>query len=589
MKSKSLICLFILTGAIMLSACSREWKSKEPAIPSETELPLADSIQEFSEKPSGIKEANRLARGGRGPASDFEPTGFYLPPNSSLTLEVEELEQGSGTPTLLIGTYSRYESKWNPQEVPLSEGSNNIQGDEYGGIIYLRYDADDAQTASGKVRLRFVNGHQRHPYYIHGQTSNAQWQAMLNAWPEAPDVLLKSEHAIVVASMSKAVEYRNDDQQQLMEAMDEVFKAEFAIAGLDGANDRHRINVHKLLLTETDMEDTFMAATWYRTWYHRDVVNHILTLDGFRADGWGPWHEIGHHQQQDPWTWSTLGEVTVNIYSLAAERAMGQTESRLVRDGVWFAVQDYLLQDDAQRDYNAGSTDLFVRLAMFQQLWLKYGDAFFQELHRQTREETQELSTDEEKMRYFMLKACTISNNDLADFFRKWGLQVSESVYTEIAALNLATPDEDLTQLTDDPSWASRWKVIGFSSQETSGENGRASNLVDGDPATYWHSRWSSEPGSYPHFVSIDMTGPQSIQGFRVTQRDGQRKIKDLEIQVSNDMVNWETVFDGSLQDSASPQDLELPVTKNARYFKLIAKSAYDGQDFAALAEVAVY
>ncbi len=35
------------------------------------------------------------------------------------------------------------------------------------------------------------------------------------------------------------------------------------------------------------------------------------------------------------WTWGALGEVTVNIYSLAVERKLGITPSRLKRDNAW--------------------------------------------------------------------------------------------------------------------------------------------------------------------------------------------------------------------------------------------------------------
>ena len=94
------------------------------------------------------------------------------------------------------------------------------------------------------------------------------------------------------------------------------------------------------------------------------------------------------------------------------------------------------------------SVDVFVRLGMFQQLWRAYGDNFFQQLHRKTREEKPTLDTDAKKMRYFMLKACEVSGNDLTGFFKKWGLQ-ADTVYAEIAALRLSAPTTDPSTLTD--------------------------------------------------------------------------------------------------------------------------------------------
>ena len=79
---------------------------------------------------------------------------------------------------------------------------------------------------------------------------------------------------------------------------------------------------------------------------------------------------------------------------------------------------------------------------MFHQLWLAYGDNFFQQLHKLTREEKPVFKDDAARMRYFMLKACQISGHDLTAFFKKWGLQ-ADSVYAEIAALHLSPPTTD--------------------------------------------------------------------------------------------------------------------------------------------------
>src|SRR5690625_7667351 len=90
---------------------------------------------------------------------------------------------------------------------------------------------------------------------------------------------------------------------------------------------------------------------------------------------------------------------------------------------------------------------------MYQQLWIAFGDEFYQKLHRRTREGTPGLENREDKMRYFMLQATEISGVDLGDFFRRWGLRVDESVYSEIASKGLSLPGQDLTKLTDDPNF----------------------------------------------------------------------------------------------------------------------------------------
>ncbi|MFD2036238.1 DUF3472 domain-containing protein [Belliella marina] len=137
----------------------------------------------------------------------------------------------------------------------------------------------------------------------------------------------------------------------------------------------------------------------------------------------------------------------------------------------------------------------------------------------------------------------------------------------------------------------SNWSIIEFSSEETSGEGatGRANDVIDGDLATYWHSRWSSNASSYPHHFIVDMSESLEIEGFVITQRNGSRKIKDFKIYVSQDNVTWSTLVEGQLLNDASKQVKNLNEKTTFRYFKFEGLNAHDGQQFGALAEIGVY
>ncbi len=165
------------------------------------------------------------------------------------------------------------------------------------------------------------------------------------------------------------------------------------------------------------------------------------------SEGWGPWHELGHFHQQASWTWKQLGEVTVNIYSLAAERALGVTPTRLLRENAWPRARRFLGMAD--KDFNSDADcDVWVRLCMFRQLWLAYGDYMFHQIHRQTREENPVFRNDDEKIRYFLVKVCRVTGHDLSMFFRTWGLHAS-TTYDEIATWRLPEPAADLCSLQD--------------------------------------------------------------------------------------------------------------------------------------------
>ncbi len=132
------------------------------------------------------------------------------------------------------------------------------------------------------------------------------------------------------------------------------------------------------------------------------------------------------------------------------------------------------------------------------------------------------------------------------------------------------------------------WKLIDFSSQEEQGEGatGRAVDILDGDGSTYWHSRWTTNAASQPHFLTVDMTRNVEVSGFSFLQRNGSRTIKDIEIYSSTDNQKWEKLGDFQLKNINTVQHVFLSSKSSFRYFKVLIRSAHDGEKYAALAEV---
>jgi hypothetical protein len=437
---------------ILFNSCKKT-TAPEPVTPVtpvtptvKVELKTADSTIEIFETVSGAKEAERLAQ--NFPASDFSTTGFYLPAFRPMEVEVTQIN-GNTQPTLLVGTYSRYESKWNPTSYTLKNGVNTIT-DASGGILYLRF---NNENPSSSVKVRFISGMKPIPYFQLGKTLQADWVKMVDNITDVPDVQLVGKKTIITFSLANAKLYKNDDQEALIKKADRVIAIEDSISGLYGNDPIDQPNVHKYLMTESDHPGYFMAATFYRTWYGSTTggVASILKADNL---SWGPWHELGHMHQQGAWTWSELTEVTVNIYSIAVEKAFGITPTRLTSQNEWNNAFNYLANAEGVRNYNASNTSVWVRLCMFQQLKLAFGENFYQELHRQARRETIKPLTTDAKMRWFMLKACSISGKNLSAFFKKWGMNLSsqsatDGVHADIASLGLPAPTQDITLLRD--------------------------------------------------------------------------------------------------------------------------------------------
>lgn len=141
------------------------------------------------------------------------------------------------------------------------------------------------------------------------------------------------------------------------------------------------------------------------------------------------------------------------------------------------------------------------------------------------------------------------------------------------------------------------WEIMDVSSEEVAGEgsNGFASNIIDGNVDTYWHSCWSGcseEQSNYPHFITVDMKAAKEINGIQFAQRQsGTRGVNLIEIEVSDDKEDWRSIGEFNLLNITAPQLIEFEELESFQYFKIIIKSGHDdgGAAFNALGEVSPY
>ena len=398
---------------------------------------------EFAQVVSADYESRRLQNT---PSADFRSTGLYAPPGARVNVQVAGVPAAHSKLRLLVGTYSRYDNGGrDPSQFDLQIGENSLTVSQFGGLIYVQYTVEGFPTL-GIFRLTFTfrQGFVQAPHYILGRTSTAEWKQQLRVFTNAPDVVLESRRTIMVYSRDNALAWQDNDHDLVLRAADQILNAEDDISGLDGSCEIHRRNPNQFLLTQS--QDGWMYMTNMRAAFSAGAAKYAFT-PLIISEGWGAWHELGHFHQQSSWKWKQLGEVTVNIYSLAAERALGVTPNGLVRENAWPRARRFLGMAD--KDFNSDADcDVWVRLCMFRQLWLAYGDYIFHQIHRQSREENPVFQNDDEKIRYFMVKVCRVTGHDLSRFFHSWGLH-APSVYDEIATWRLPLPTTDLCSLQD--------------------------------------------------------------------------------------------------------------------------------------------
>jgi beta-galactosidase len=90
--------------------------------------------------------------------------------------------------------------------------------------------------------------------------------------------------------------------------------------------------------------------------------------------------------------------------------------------------------------------------------------------------------------------------------------------------------------------WLDRdgWQVIYADSEEIVAEPSSASNIIDNQPVTFWHTQYKGETQGHPHQVVIDLGAVQEFQVLRYLPRNGPNpgKIKDYKIYASKDLFD---------------------------------------------------
>ncbi|EEK42410.1 MULTISPECIES: putative mucin/carbohydrate-binding domain-containing protein [Bacillus] len=366
-----------------------------------------------------------------------EPTGIYAKPNEEMKIKIK----GDKSIKAFIGTHAYDEE--DPKEFDLTPGENVISS-PVGGILYF-YNPNN----QGDITAEVTNGGSHFPLFILGKHTKKDWDEMLKKYENPYAVELRGERSLITSSYDAVQDYmKNTDPTELLKLHDQIIRIENKISGLSEESvgvakaPKHYVQFVENRYPE---EGDWMNAYYYRTSYVKNAMKYVLDSKELKTDGWGPWHEVGHLHQQAPWEWEDLGEVTVNIYSLAVQTKFGH-QTRLEEEERYKAAFAYLGQTDAQEKMNE-----FEKLVMFWQLHLAYGDQFYPKLHQMYRmlQNTEMPKSDEEKKQLFIYMTSKLAGQNLTPFFEKWGLTPKDDTRDKIEKLNLPKLEKEIWLSTD--------------------------------------------------------------------------------------------------------------------------------------------
>lgn len=170
--------------------------------------------------------------------------------------------------------------------------------------------------------------------------------------------------------------------------------------------------------------------------------------------------------------------------------------------------------------------------------------------------------------------------------FRKGGIVSGWATYpSDYIRKSSSVVEEKFRNIPDRKDW----KVIAFDSFQRN--EGEAEHVLDGDPNSYWHTKWEAGDDPYPHYIVIDLGESIKLSGITYLARQGcsNGRIKDFEIYLSKDKKKFgKPVKKGEFKNSGNLQKIFFDKPAKGRFLKIKALKEVGGKPWAAMAELDV-
>lgn len=370
--------------------------------------------------------------------SDLQPTGRHVSRGDVLDVTVDA--DAPATLSLIIGARGPWRGlnggqTTDLQTVSLSRGQQSVTAAQ-DGIVFVRNASSEIATEVS------VSGGSPHPVWVKDRTTATEFADQLAAWTSAPVVSLVGERVVVDVQRrvvddlaSRGVPW---DPADVVLRLDRVLSYTCDVYGLTyAAVGIARKYPGRVYFSGADSGAGWAFATnqWLCFQVDTGASEALLTT----PDNWGTWHEVGHTFQTPAYTWSGLGEVTVNISSLALQQRL-TGEHRLDQ---WPEAKDriarYFSQAVGDRSFaQLTDEDPFFPLFLFDQLRQSFGEGFYpavSQAYRVRRIRGLAMpSSDQAKKDLFAQVTSRIADRDLGPFFTAWGVPITASVLSSLGS-----------------------------------------------------------------------------------------------------------------------------------------------------------
>ncbi len=131
-------------------------------------------------------------------------------------------------------------------------------------------------------------------------------------------------------------------------------------------------------------------------------------------------------------------------------------------------------------------------------------------------------------------------------------------------------------------------KVLRVSSEDRANGN-LAANALDGEPATFWHTRWQPQSDPMPHELVIDLGRELTLRGITYLPRQDQAngRLAHAEVYGARQDAEWgEPLAEIQGQDDGKLETVLFHQPARVRFLRIVVKSAARGEAFASIAEL---
>ena len=380
-------------------------------------------------------------------ASTMYSTGLYAAPGQYVEIIIPKDLKDKNV-TVQIGCHSDRLNQWVAgkeawRRMPVIVKKEKLKNEKtrvaspFGGLIYIT-----ASPKSEDWKENIIINHAiAAPFYVAGSTTQQEWEEQLKN-NKAPWGELASDKIIITIPDSVLQKVHNPEE--VMKLWDLIIGGEMDLAQIPQPFYREQ-----RLVIDEHIGGGFMHSGYpimvhhspVRKMFSEDIIaNPLLLMQPSKGGAnWGFFHEIGHNMQNLDWVFGGTTEVSCNFFSIYMfDRLMGgrdDAHSAISNSNTQKSIKKYFKEGT---DYEKWKKDPFLGLIMFRQLQEGFGWETFKKFFREYQAMSSQDSTgsyadtDEKKRDLWVTIFSKITQRNIAPFFEKWGIPISEAAKKEV-------------------------------------------------------------------------------------------------------------------------------------------------------------